>query len=245
MLTVYRRHNPAICKSTDRYYKRCTCPTWVEGTVGGKYIRRSLKTHSWERAAAKVREMDAKEDPTPAPTRNDEPVSIERAIKEYLADAKARELSEATLYRLDIIFRGTRLRTLTLLMRWSGLRIRDAITLEKTRLIGDNLMLYQAKTGTPVYVPLPPQVAEALRNIPDGRNQTRDIFSGVATASPNQRSPTGSAVSGDSSHSLSLRNPMGRQNAASRTCSAILLPWKCYLQAFRSTRSLYCSDTRA
>ena len=42
----------------------------------------------------------------------------------------------------------------SLLMRWSGLRIRDAITLERTRLIGDNLMLYQAKTGTPVYVPL-------------------------------------------------------------------------------------------
>lgn len=62
----------------------------------------------------------------------------------------------------------TRLRTLTLLMRWSGLRIRDAVILEKTRLIGDDLLLYQAKTGTPVYVPLPPEVAEALRNIPPG-----------------------------------------------------------------------------
>ena len=53
-------------------------------------------------------------------------------------------------------------------MRWSGLRIRDAITLERTRLINDNLLLYQAKTGTPVYVPLPHQVADALRNVPDG-----------------------------------------------------------------------------
>jgi integrase len=61
-----------------------------------------------------------------------------------------------------------RLRTLTLLMRWSGLRIRDAVILEKTRLIGDDLLLYQAKTGTPVYVPLPPHVADALRNIPAG-----------------------------------------------------------------------------
>jgi integrase/recombinase XerD len=272
MLTVYRRHNPALCKSTDRYYKRCTCPTWVEGMVGDKYVRHSLKTRSWERAVAKVRKMDATEDPTPVPAKKDEPVTIERAVNEYLADAKARELGEATLYKLNIIFRkqllawskaegykllrefdlravqayratwkdgalakkkkqerltgffwfciragwitqnptnglgritvnqtptdyftrkefdkiidatyayrenrgetgsanSTRLRTLTLLMRWSGLRIRDAITLERTRLIGDNLMLYQAKTGTPVYVPLPPQVAEALRNIPDG-----------------------------------------------------------------------------
>jgi len=61
-----------------------------------------------------------------------------------------------------------RLRTLTLLMRWSGLRIRDAVTLERHRLHGDNLLLYQAKTGQPVYVPLPPDVAEALRTIPDG-----------------------------------------------------------------------------
>src|SRR6266852_1389231 len=71
MLTVYRRHNPALCKSTDRYYKRCTCPAWVEGTVGGKYVRRSLKTHSWERAVAKVRKMDATEDPTPPPAKKD------------------------------------------------------------------------------------------------------------------------------------------------------------------------------
>ena len=62
----------------------------------------------------------------------------------------------------------TRLRTMTLLMRWSGLRIRDAITLEQDRLRGDSLLLYQAKTGTPVYVPLPPHVVEALKNIPDG-----------------------------------------------------------------------------
>jgi integrase/recombinase XerD len=41
----------------------------------------------------------------------------------------------------------TRLRTLTLLMRWSGLRIRDAVTLERHRLEGDSLFLYQAKTG--------------------------------------------------------------------------------------------------
>lgn len=62
----------------------------------------------------------------------------------------------------------TRLRTLTLLMRWSGLRIRDAVTLERHRLEGDSLLLYQAKTGQSVYVPLPPYVVETLVNIPDG-----------------------------------------------------------------------------
>jgi hypothetical protein len=57
---------------------------------------------------------------------------------------------------------------MTLLMRWSGLRIRDAITLERHRLQGDSLLLYQAKTGTPVYVPLPPYLVKTLDNVPLG-----------------------------------------------------------------------------
>jgi integrase/recombinase XerD len=64
---------------------------------------------------------------------------------------------------------ATRLRVLTLLMRWSGLAIRDAVTLERARLDkDDNLFLYRAKTGVPVYVPLPPDVAKQLREIPPG-----------------------------------------------------------------------------
>ena len=48
----------------------------------------------------------------------------------------------------------TRLRTLTWLMRWSGLAIREAVTLEKWRLNDKNeLLLYRAKTGNPLYVP--------------------------------------------------------------------------------------------
>jgi integrase/recombinase XerD len=36
---------------------------------------------------------------------------------------------------------GIRLRALTLLMRWSGLRFRDATTLEQSRLVGDSILL--------------------------------------------------------------------------------------------------------
>jgi integrase/recombinase XerD len=68
----------------------------------------------------------------------------------------------------DVKANQARLRTMTLLMRWSGLRIRDAVTLERHRLHGDSLLLYQAKTGTPVYVPLPPQVVELLEDVPPG-----------------------------------------------------------------------------
>jgi integrase/recombinase XerD len=253
---------------------------WVEGTANGSYIRRTLKTGSWERATDLARVIEDAEDPSTTPERKNEPVTIIQAVTEYLADAKARELSEATVYKLDIFFRkqflnwskaegykllreidlravqafraswkdgamakkkkqerltgffwfcirtnwittnptnnlgrisvtqaptdyftreeyeklldstylyrenrgetgsasGTRIRTLIKLMRWSGLRIRDALTLERTRLINDDLVLYQAKTGTPVYVPLPPQVAEELRTIPAGAKPNPRYF---------------------------------------------------------------------
>ena len=47
-----------------------------------------------------------------------------------------------------------RVRALLLLMRYSGLRLNDAVTLERARLTENRLFLYQQKTGLPVYVPL-------------------------------------------------------------------------------------------
>ena len=61
---------------------------------------------------------------------------------------------------------GDRLRALLLLMRWSGLAIRDAVTLERSRLSADDaIFLYRAKTGTPVQVTIPPDVARVLREL--------------------------------------------------------------------------------
>jgi integrase/recombinase XerD len=222
-------------------------PMWAEGTVEGTYSRKSLKTKSWDRAATLARSIEDTANAETAP--KDEPITIVQAVTEYLADAKARELADATLYKLEIQLRkqfltwckaegykllkefdlraaqsfraswadgglakkkkqerltgffwfciragwlsanptdrlgrisvtqaptdyftrdeyeklldatylyregrgetiggnnGTRIRALIMLMRWSGLRIRDAVTLERTRLINDNLLLYQA-----------------------------------------------------------------------------------------------------
>jgi integrase/recombinase XerD len=80
---------------------------------------------------------------------------------------------------------ATRLRILTLLMRWSGLAIRDAVTLERRRLNDkDELFLYRAKTGNPVYVPLPPDVAESLRTIPPGPSPNPRYFFWSGNGSP-------------------------------------------------------------
>ena len=58
-----------------------------------------------------------------------------------------------------------RMRAFVLVMRYSGLRIGDTIALNKSRLQGSKLSLYTAKTGTPVYVPLPPVVTKALAKL--------------------------------------------------------------------------------
>jgi integrase len=58
-----------------------------------------------------------------------------------------------------------RLRALVLLLRYSGLRIRDAVTLARNRIQADKLFLFTAKTGTAV-CPLPPIVMSALHAIP-------------------------------------------------------------------------------
>jgi hypothetical protein len=60
-----------------------------------------------------------------------------------------------------------------LLLRYSGLRIQDAACLERARLVNDKLFLYQQKTGTPVYCPLPPLVVERLTAV---RNENEQFF---------------------------------------------------------------------
>ena len=87
---------------------------------------------------------------------------------------------------------GHRIRALTEVMRWTGLRIRDAVTLEKNRLSIDpstgmsSVMVYQKKTGDPVYCPIPPDVAEMLLTVPASQkgntNETYFFWTGQGNA---------------------------------------------------------------
>ena len=58
-----------------------------------------------------------------------------------------------------------KMRALILLMRHSGLRISDAVTLTRDRIKNGKLFLYQAKTDEPVWMPLPEIVLTALDGI--------------------------------------------------------------------------------
>jgi site-specific recombinase XerD len=95
-------------------------------------------------------------------------IKVEHKPTGYFPEEEFQRILDATFRYTDSSGRtnqphSIRLRALLLLMRYSGLRIRDAVTIARARIspAGD-CFLYQAKTGTPVYVPLPPIVLEAL-----------------------------------------------------------------------------------
>ena len=61
-----------------------------------------------------------------------------------------------------------RVKTFILLQRWSGLACMDAATLRRDALNdNNNLTRGRNKTGTEVFVPLPPALAEMLRTLPN------------------------------------------------------------------------------
>jgi integrase/recombinase XerD len=261
MLTIYRRHRKTCKQRHDgRSYRRCFCPIWVDGLLGGLEIRKSLKTRDWQGAHQLVRLWEAEGRREERP----KPIGVKDACDKFISDAEARGLREPTVYKYRLLFRqlqdfaavygltsmvefdvdwvrrfraswpnkniaarkklealraffrfvhesgwiptnpasrlkppkitepptapllngevdsilkaceaypdranAIRLRALVLLLRYSGLRIRDAITLPRNRVQGDKLFLFTAKTGTPVYCPLPPVVMNALNAIPD------------------------------------------------------------------------------
>jgi integrase/recombinase XerD len=61
---------------------------------------------------------------------------------------------------------ATRIKALVLLLRYSGLRIRDAATLPVSRIVEGKVFLRTAKTGTHVTCPVPPLALDALNACP-------------------------------------------------------------------------------
>lgn len=268
MLTTYRRHRKDCAhRNSGRKYRRCRCPIWADGFIGRLEIRKSLGTRDWDEAQKIIREWEAA---GALPIRRDEqPITIEQATSEFIADAEARNLKDKTVYKYRLLFhqliefsqnhgirflkeldpatlrkfraswkdqnlaaqkklerlRGffrfaiqngwisvnpaseikspkvtmrptlpfsrdemmrilsaiaeqieecqapgkanaRRLRALVLLLRYSGLRIGDAVSCSVDRLANGKLRLYTQKTGTHVHCPLPEFVVKELEAIP-------------------------------------------------------------------------------
>ena len=264
MLTIYRRHK-RNCKhrAKGRKYRHCQCPIWVDGFLSGKEIRESLKLRDWQRAQERIREWEI-EDRRTQQQQTRVPIAI--AHEKFMADAEARRLNQATLYKYRLLFRhldkfaessklefldqldldtlatfraawtegprtslkklerlrafmrfaekrkwidgnpaidlkapkvpnkptlpftreemvsiltaldpygksagvrnGQRLKAFVLLLRYSGMRIGDAVQLGVNRLQGNKLLLHTEKTGVHVYCVLPDIVTKALDAAP-------------------------------------------------------------------------------
>jgi integrase/recombinase XerD len=262
VLTAYRRHR-AKCKHRSRRYKGCSCPIWIQGTLEGRNIRRSLDLTNWEAAQNRIRELEI--------FGEGRVISVEDACSRFLADVEARGIGPAQtskyklltkeltaefgavsvreisvddlrryrekwklspisaskkLERMRTLFsfclssgwiqqnpaRGLKvpsiapaptlpftdeemekilwaaesireahpkmlpgierkLLALILLMRYSGIRISDAVAFRRDQLKNGKLFLRQAKTKHPVWVPVPPKVVKALAACDEGQAQ--------------------------------------------------------------------------
>lgn len=257
MLTIYRRHGSA-CPHRSRRYRRCGCPIWVQGTLAGDVVRRSLDLTSWEAATNLIRDWETTGKIGETRKRS---ISVGEAVDAYLTDCQARlkppsvkkyrtllknhflpfcqQQKMLTLADLNVpvmrdfrnswkfapvtqaknleylkVFmrfcvesgwltsspaaaikapraqseptlpfsaaevakllkacdqwRGNsqKMRALMLVMRYAGLRVSDAVSLKRTALQGNRVFLRQAKTGTPIWVPIPPEAMKALKALP-------------------------------------------------------------------------------
>jgi integrase/recombinase XerD len=87
----------------------------------------------------------------------------------FTEEEVARILAACDQYSIQGVY-GTvnrsRMRAMVLLLRWSGLRIRDAVTITRERVAAGMVDLYTQKTGQHVRVPIPPVAQEAFDALP-------------------------------------------------------------------------------
>lgn len=250
MLTIYRRHL-GRCSKRKRVAS-CSCPVWVQGTLHGQKMRKSLGIRNWESAQKMVREWES---------RLSGSTSVSQAFDRYLADCVARGLRPETLRKYELLARemvarfggqpvdsigidalseyreswklsavtarkkverlraffrfsiergwieknpalllkhprtvhrptlpvedaefeklleaaarfpkggtygdrsGERIKVFLLILRYSGLRIQDAVLLSRDKVVDGRIFLYSQKTNVPVWVPLPEFVIREL-----------------------------------------------------------------------------------
>jgi len=145
--------------------------SWTDGGVSALKKLERLRTFfrfagesNWiqENPAQNLRNPKIKQRPT-EPFTQQEMIRILAACEKYSDDYARRGLPSSK-----------RVRALILLLRYSGLRIGDAVACEAERLNGDKLLLYTHKTGVPVYCKLPAFVVDALHEMP--RASDRYLF---------------------------------------------------------------------
>jgi integrase/recombinase XerD len=144
-MIIWRRH-VAPCESTDHSDTKCGCPIYQEFRVGKK---RFCHVSGWIATnPALALKPNKTVDKQIVPITKDEFTKLLKACDTY-PDKTNR----------------IRLRAIVLVLRYTGLRIRDVVTLRKDHIKHGKLFLRTAKTGTNVFCPLPPDAVNALNAV--------------------------------------------------------------------------------
>jgi hypothetical protein len=103
-LRLFRWHAQACPhRAKGRRWTRCYCAIWVQGSLGGQWVKRALGTREWPAAAATIHGWEASGEigviKVVAPT-------IEEAIGLYFQDAEARHLAKTTLQKRRELLEG-------------------------------------------------------------------------------------------------------------------------------------------
>lgn len=130
-----------------------------------KAIYRFFAGHGWRDNHAQSLRPPVTHDPPTLPFTRDDMAKVMESVRRVPC------VDESTQHEMS---------ALVLLLRYSGLRFGDAVQLHESRLSGQRLLLYAAKTRVPVYVPLPDFVIHRLAFV---RRSNGHYFStGEATA---------------------------------------------------------------
>lgn len=103
-LTLFRWHARTCShRSKGRRWTRCNCGVWVQGSLGGEWVKRSLNTREWSAAAATVHGWEASGQI--GVVKVDLP-TVEKAVEAYFDDAKARHLAKTTIQKRRELLEG-------------------------------------------------------------------------------------------------------------------------------------------
>ena len=116
---------------------RCTCAVWVQGSLGGEWVKRSLNTRDWAAAAAIVHGWEASGQI--GVVKLDIP-TIDHAIDAYFDDATARHLAETTLRKRRELLEGK----LLPFCRAQGLSLLKQLTVTTLRHVPERLAVLGA-----------------------------------------------------------------------------------------------------
>src|SRR4051794_23469175 len=103
-LALYRRHLSS-CKHADKgnHWTRCQCPIWVQGSIGGETIRRSLNTGNWTAASSIVHQWQSS---GRIGVLKPELPTVAAAVAAFLEEAAVRNLAATTIKKRRELLEG-------------------------------------------------------------------------------------------------------------------------------------------